>query len=187
MVCGKAILKPMESWKLAPESAATDAPKAPRPVRESMSEISELALLNDANPLGYLIGGRVMHLVDIAGAIAASRHARAPVVTASVDYMNFLNPIRIGELVIVRSAVNKAWNTSMEVGVKVHVEDLMTGQIKHTTTAYLTFVAVDGKGSKVKVAPIRPETEDEKRRYEQAEERRKIRLELKARLAAGKY
>jgi acyl-CoA hydrolase len=172
----------MESWKL---KSSANTPQDPRPVRESMSEISELALLNDANPLGNLIGGRVMHLVDIAGAIAASRHARAPVVTASVDYMNFLNPIQIGQLVIVRSAVNKAWNTSMEVGVKVFVEDLMSGEVRHTTTAYLTFVAVDGKGSKVKVAPVLPETEDEKRRYEQAEERRKIRLELKQRLAAN--
>jgi acyl-CoA hydrolase len=172
----------MESWKLA--GGNPDAQK-PRPVRESMSEISELALLNDANPLGNLIGGRVMHLVDIAGAIAASRHARAPVVTASVDYMNFLYPIHIGQLVIVKSAVNRAWNTSMEVGVKVFVEDLMTGDVKHTTTAYLTFVAVDGKGAKVKVAPILPESEEEQRRYEQAGERRKQRLEMKNRFAAG--
>ncbi len=175
---------PIESWKLAgggPELQAA------RTVRESMSEVSELALLNDANPLGYLIGGRVMHLVDIAGAIAASRHARAPVVTASVDYMNFLHPIHIGQLVIVRSAVNRAWNTSMEVGVKVFIEDLMTGEVKHTTSAYLTFVAVDGKGSKVRVPAILAESDDEKRRFEQAGERRKLRLELKARFEAGKY
>ncbi|MDX2269461.1 MAG: acyl-CoA thioesterase [Bryobacter sp.] len=156
----------------------------PRAVRESRSEISELALPNDANPLGNLIGGRVMHLVDIAGAIAASRHARAPVVTASVDYMNFLNPIHIGQLVRVYSSVNRAWNTSMEVGVKVCVEDLMTGEVKHTTSAYLTFVAVDGKGAKVKVPAVLAETETEKRRYEQAGERRKARLEMKARLGS---
>lgn len=170
--------KKMQSWKLRQEHTG---PLEPRAVRETMSEISELALPNDANPLGNLIGGRVMHLADIAGAIAASRHARAPVVTASVDYMNFLHPIHIGQLVIVRSAVNRAWNTSMEVGVKVFVEDLMTGEVKHTTTAYLTFVAVDGLGGKIPVAPILPETEDEKRRYEQAGERRKNRLEMKER------
>ena len=172
----------MSVWKL---DANQSAPQSGRTVRESTSEISELALLNDANPLGYLIGGRVMHLVDIAGAIAASRHARAPVVTASVDYMNFLTPIQIGELVVVRSAVNRAWNTSMEVGVKVHVENLMTGEIRHTTSAYLTFVAVDGKGGKIKVVPVIPETEDEKRRYEQAGARREYRLDMKKRLNSG--
>ena len=166
----------MPAWKL---EATDPAPAEGRPVRESMSETAELALLNDANPLGYLIGGRVMHLVDIGAAIAASRHARAPVVTASVDSMSFLHPIQIGELVIVRSAVNRAWNTSMEVGVKVFVENLMTGQIRHTTSAYLTFVAVDGRGGKLRVAPVIPETGDEKRRYEQAGIRRQYRLDNK--------
>ncbi len=166
----------MSAWKL---EATGSAPTEGRPVRESMSETSELALLNDANPLGYLIGGRLMHLVDIGAAIAASRHARAPVVTASVDSMSFLHPIQIGELVIVRSAVNRAWNTSMEVGVKVFVENLMTGDVRHTTTAYLTFVAVDGKGGKIRVAPVIPETEDEKRRYERAGIRRQYRLDMK--------
>lgn len=173
----------MSGWQLDPSS---EPPAGGRPVRESASEISELALLNDANPLGYLIGGRVMHLVDIAAAIAASRHARTPVVTASVDYMNFLCPIQIGELVIVRSSVNRAWNTSMEVGVKVFVENLMTGQVRHTTSAYLTFVAVDGKGGKLKVATVIPETDEEKRRYEQAGARRAYRLEMKNRLNSGK-
>ena len=174
--------KEMSGWKLE----TTNTPPAEgRAVRESLSEISELALLNDANPLGYLIGGRVMHLVDIAGAIAASRHARAPVVTAAVDYMNFLHPIPIGSLVIVKSSVNRAWNTSMEVGVKVVVENLMTGELRHTTSAYLTFVAVDGKGGKIKVAPVLPETEDEKRRYEQAGARRQYRLDMKNKLKAG--
>jgi acyl-CoA hydrolase len=171
----------MAAWKLQPRQ---DSPSNGRTVTESASEISELALLNDANPLGYLIGGRVMHLVDIAGAIAASRHARAPVVTASVDHMNFLHPIQIGELVIVRSSVNRAWNTSMEVGVKVIVENLMTGEQRHTTSAYLTFVAVDGQGGKLSVAPILPETEEEKRRYEQAGNRRQYRLEMKNKLKA---
>lgn len=113
-----------------------------RPVRDSYSEYSEIALPNDANPLGNLLGGRVMHLVDLAGALAAMRHARCPVVTASVDYMNFLHPVHIGQLIVLRSSVNRVFRTSMEVGVRVQVEDLTTGEIRHTSSAYLTFVAL---------------------------------------------
>jgi acyl-CoA hydrolase len=138
-----------------------------RPVRESKSEYSELALPNDANALGFLLGGRVMHLVDLAGAMAAMRHARCPVVTASVDYMTFLHPVQIGQLILLYSSV-----TSMEVGVKVWVEDLMTGERCHTSSAYLTFVAVDAKMDRVPVAPVVPETEEEERRYEEAGRRR---------------
>lgn len=170
----------MDAWKLL---TSEEERLKGRRVCQSASEISELALPNDANPLGYLIGGRVMHLVDIAGAIAATRHARSPVVTASVDYMTFLHPIQIGQLVTVRSTVNRAWNTSMEVGVKVICEDLMTGEVRHTTSAYLTFVAVDGEGGKLKVAPILPESDEEKRRFEAAGKRRADRLEMKSRLA----
>lgn len=169
----------MTGWK---HEGNITPPATGRKVSESRSEISELALINDANPLGYLIGGRVMHLVDIAAAIAASRHARCPVVTASVDYMSFLHPIQIGELVTVHSSVNRAWNTSMEVGVKVIAENLMTGEVRHTTSAYLTFVAVDGKGGKLPVPQVIPESEAEKRRYEQAGARRAHRLELKGKL-----
>src|SRR4051812_22512501 len=93
-------------------------------VRESVSEYSELALPNDANVIGNLLGGKVMHLVDMCGALAAIRHARTPVVTASVDYMNFLSPVHIGQLLMLRSSVNRVFRTSMEVGVKVMVEDL---------------------------------------------------------------
>ena len=107
----------------------------PKPVRESASEYSELALPNDANLLGHLLGGKVMHLVDLAGALAAIRHARCPVVTASVDHMNFLHPVKIGQLVLLRSAVNRVFRTSMEVGVKVFVEDLSTGERRHTSSA----------------------------------------------------
>src|SRR5918911_2594693 len=113
---------------------------AGRPVRESQSEYSEFALPNDANPLGNLLGGRVMHLVDMCGALAAIRHARCPVVTASVDYMTFLHPVHIGQLLILKSSVNRVFRTSMEVGVKVWVEDLSTGDRRHTSSAYLTFV-----------------------------------------------
>ena len=152
-----------------------------RYVRESASEYAELALPNDTNALGTLLGGKVMHLVDLAGAMAAMRHARAVVVTASVDYMTFLHPIRVGQLVILRSAVNRVFRTSMEVGVKVFVEDLLTGETCHTSSAYLTFVAIDEHGRSLPVAPVIPETEDEKRRYEDAARRRAGRLELRKR------
>jgi acyl-CoA hydrolase len=152
-----------------------------KPVRESHSEYSELALPNDANGLGNVLGGKVMHLVDLAGALAAIRHARCPVVTASVDYMNFLHPVRIGQLIILRSSVNRVFRTSMEVGVKVWVEDLMKGERQHTSSAYLTFVAVDREGNRVPVAPVIAETDEEKRRYREALERREYRLELRKR------
>jgi len=150
-------------------------------VRESKSEYAELALPNDANPLGNLLGGKVMHLVDMAGALAAMRHARAPVVTASIDYMNFLHPVHIGQLVMLKSSVNRVFRTSMEVGVKVFVEDLETGMTKHTSSAYLTFVALGADGKPLPVPPVVPESGEEKRRYEEAGRRRAYRLELRDR------
>jgi acyl-CoA hydrolase len=151
----------------------------PKAVRESASEYSELALPNDANLLGNLLGGKVMHLVDLAGALAAIRHARCPVVTASVDHMNFLHPVKIGQLVLLRSSVNRVFRTSMEVGVKIFVEDLSTGQRYHTSSAYLTFVALDPTGKRVEVPQVIPESADEKRRYEEADARREYRLTLR--------
>ena len=151
----------------------------PRRVQESKSELSELALPNDANGLGNLLGGKLMHLMDIAGSLAAARHARRYVVTASFDHMNFLAPVRIGQLVLLYSSVNRVFRTSMEVGVKACVEDLRTGERTHVSSAYLTFVALDESRRPVPVAPVVPETEDEKRRYEQAGQRRSYRLELR--------
>jgi|SRR5579872_1166370 len=151
----------------------------PKPVRESLSEYSELALPNDANGLGNVLGGKVMHLVDLAGALAALRHARRPMVTASVDHMNFLHPVKIGQLILLRSSVNRVFRTSMEVGVKVWVENLQTGAVRHTSSAYLTFVALDEHGQPVAIPPVVPETEDEKRRYEEAAQRRDYRLEMR--------
>lgn len=147
-----------------------------RYVRESVSDYSELALPNDANGHGNLLGGKIMHLVDLAGAIAAMKHGRIPVVTASVDHMDFIHPVRMGQLVRLRASVNRVFTTSMEVGVKVWVEDLLTGAERHVSTAYLTFVAVDAKGCRVPVPPVIPETDDEKRRFEQAGQRREYRL-----------
>src|SRR5712671_2948027 len=133
-------------------------------VRESVSEYSELALPNDANVLGNLAGGTIMHLVDLAGAIAAIRHCRHPVVTASVDHMDFIHPVKIGQMVRLRSSVNRAFRTSMEVGVKVWVEDLITGLERHVSSAYLTFVAIEKTGERVPVPAVIPETPEEHRR-----------------------
>jgi acyl-CoA hydrolase len=152
---------------------------AGRFVRESVSEYSEFALPTDANTLGNVLGGKVMHLVDLAAALAAVRHARCPVVTASVDQMTFLHPVHIGQLIILRSSVNRVFRTSMEVGVRVEVEDLLTGHRKHTSSAYLTFVAVDKNGRRVAIGPVIPETEDEKRRFEEADDRRAQRLAMR--------
>jgi acyl-CoA hydrolase len=151
-------------------------------VRESISEYSELALPTDANGLGNVLGGKVMHLVDLAGAMAAIRHARTPVVTASVDSLHFIHPVRIGQLIVLRSSVNRVFHTSMEVGVHVETETLLTGEKLHTCSAYLTFVALDPSGKATRVAPVIPETEQEKRRYREAGERREYRLALRARL-----
>jgi acyl-CoA hydrolase len=147
-----------------------------KPVRESISEYSELALPTDVNPLGNLLGGKVMHLVDLAAALAATRHTRLPVVTVSVDSLQFVEPVHVGELIVLRSSVNRVFRTSMEVGVKVMTENLFTGQCVHTCSAYLTFVALDEAG-KPKVAPqVIPETEEERRRYREAGQRREYRL-----------
>ena len=153
-------------------------------VRESASEYSELALPNDANGLGNMLGGKVMHLVDLAAAMAGLRHAHQPIVTASVDSLHFLHPVHIGELIILRSSVNRVFRSSMEIGVKVMTEKLLTGERLHTCSAYLTFVAVDQEGRAIAVAPVIPETEDEIRRYRQAGERREYRLAMRNRLKA---
>jgi len=148
-------------------------------VRESISEYSELALPNDANGLGNVLGGKVMHLVDLAGAMAAMRHARRPVVTLSVDQLLFLHPVRVGELIVLRSSVNRVFRTSMEVGVRVITEKLMTGERRHTCSAYLTFVALDENRKPTPITPVIPETEEEQRRYRQAGERRQYRLAMR--------
>jgi acyl-CoA hydrolase len=152
-----------------------------RPVRDSKSEMAEIVLPNDANPLNALLGGRLMHWIDLAGAMAAHRHCRQYVVTASIDHLDFLVPVKVGELVILRSSVNRAFHTSMEVGVKVWVENYRSEQSKHVSSAYLTFVAVDATGHRLPVPPVIPETEEEKRRYEDAGRRRELRRSEAAR------
>jgi len=153
----------------------------PRPVRESISEMTEIVLPNDANPLNALLGGRLMHWIDLAGAMAAHRHSRAYVVTASIDHLDFLVPVRVGDFVILRSSVNRVFRTSMEVGVKVWVENYRSETSRHVSSAYLTFVAVDAAGNRMPVPQVVPETEDEKRRYQGATRRREIRRTESAR------
>src|SRR5436853_6578963 len=147
----------------------------PRSVRDSQSEMNEIVLPNDANPLGALLGGRLMHWIDMAGAMAAHRHSRNYVVTASIDHLDFLVPVHVGDLVILKSSVNRAFHTSMEVGVKVWVENYIAGTRRHVSTAYLTFVAVDRHGRHLPVPAVVAETADEKRRYEDAGRRRELR------------
>lgn len=153
-----------------------------KPVRDSISDYSELALPNDANGLGNVLGGRVMHLVDLCAAMAALRHARMPAVTAAVDSLQFLHPVHIGELIMLRSSVNRVFHTSMEVGVYVLTENLMTGERRHTCSAYLTFVALGKDGKATAIPPVIPETEAEMRRYREAGERREYRLTLRHRV-----
>src|SRR3979411_656357 len=148
---------------------------APRAVRDSQSEMAEIVLPNDTNPLGALLGGRLMHWIDLAGAMAAHRHSRNYVVTASVDHIDFLVPVRVGDLVILRSSVNRAFHTSMEVGVKVFVENYIADTAEHVASAYLTFVAIDGAGHRLPGASVSPEAEDQRRRYDDAGRRREIR------------
>jgi acyl-CoA hydrolase len=145
-------------------------------VSESRSEMSEVVLPNDANPLGNILGGRVMHLMDIAAAMAAHRHSNSYVVTASVDYVDFRSPIRVGDLIILKSSVNRVFKTSMEVGVKIFSENFITAERKHTSSAYLTFVAIDENRMPRLIPPVIPETPEERRRYREAAARRKIRL-----------
>ena len=146
-------------------------------VEASRSEMAEVVLPAQTNPLGKLLGGHVMHLVDIAAAMAAHRHSNSYVVTASVDYIDFRNPVNLGEIVTLKSQVNRVFRTSMEVGVEVYSENVLTGERKHTTTAYVTFVAIDERSQRPKpVPPLLLRTAEEKRRYREAALRRKIRL-----------
>ena len=134
--------------------------------------MAEIVLPNDANPLGALLGGRLMHWIDLAGAMAMHRHARSYAVTASVDHIDFLVPVRVGDLVILKSSVNRVFHTSAEIGVKVFVENYLADTAQHVASAYLNFVAVDAAGKRVEVPPVIPETEEQQRRYEDAGRRR---------------
>lgn len=157
-----------------------------RTVADSQSEMTELILPNDTNTLGNLLGGRLMHFIDLVGAMAAYRHSRTHVVTASMDHIDFIAPVHIGDLVILKSSMNRAFNTSMEVGVKVWAENTIAGMHRHVASAYLTFVAIDAQGRRVSIPRLRAETPAEIRRYEDAGRRREYRqVELKGKRAGG--
>jgi acyl-CoA hydrolase len=148
---------------------------APRLVADSQSEMTEIVLPNDANTLGNLLGGRLMHFIDLTGAMAAFRHSRTHVVTAAMDHIDFIQPVHVGDLLILKSRVNRAFSTSMEVGVKVWVEHPQTGSLLHVASAYLVFVAIDTTGHRVPVPELKPVTADDQRRHEGALRRREYR------------
>jgi acyl-CoA hydrolase len=158
-----------------------EEPLKGKPVSASKSEMAEVVLPAQTNALGKLLGGHVMHLVDIVAAMAASRHANSYMVTASVDYIDFRNAVSLGEIVILKSQVNRVFHTSLEIGVEVYSEDILTGERKHTTSAYVTFVAIDEHTKKPKpVPPLIVKTAAERRRWKEALKRREIRLALRS-------
>ena len=139
----------------------------------------QVVLPNDANPLGFILGGTVMHLIDIAGAIACHRHTRSLLVTAAVDGLQFLHPIKVGDLIILKSCVTAAWSTSLEVEVEVFSEETLTGVRRMTSRAYLTFVAIDRDGQRLPIPGLVLETADEKKRAAEADPRRAERLKAR--------
>jgi acyl-CoA hydrolase len=141
----------------------------------------QVVLPNDANPLGFILGGTVMHLIDICGAIACHRHTRSLLVTAAVDGLQFLHPIKVGDLIILKSRVTATFQTSLEVAVEVFSERVQTGERLLTSLAYLTFVTVGPDGGRVPVPPLRLETDDDRRQADEAHARRAARLAAKAR------
>ena len=148
----------------------------PKRVRDSVVETTELVLPGHTNPLGNIFGGRVMELVDVTGGVAAFRHARAAVVTASMDELHFREPVRLGDILMLKASVNFAGRTSMEVGVRVEREDPFTGERLHTASAYLTFVALGADGKPCEIPPLIAETDEEQRRMDNARIRRAERL-----------
>jgi len=153
----------------------------PKPARESATEMVQVVLPNDANPLGFILGGTVMHLIDIAGAIACHRHARSLLVTAAVDGLQFLHPIKVGDLIILKARVTCVFQTSLEVGVDVYSEEVLTGRRQLTSRAFLTFVAISKDGERIPVPPLLLETDDQRRVCEEARARRAERLKSRLR------
>jgi acyl-CoA hydrolase len=154
----------------------------PKRADESATEMVQVVLPNDANPLGFILGGTVMHLIDIAGAIACHRHTRSLLVTAAVDGLEFLHPIKVGDLIILRSRVTCTFTTSLEVEVEVFSEETVTGRRQMTSRAYLTFVAIDRDGRKHPIPQLLIETDEDRRRSQEAHARRAERLRRKTQL-----
>lgn len=149
---------------------------------ESATEMVQVVLPNDANPLGFILGGTVMHLIDIAGAIACHRHTRSLLVTAAVDGLQFLHPIKVGDLIILKSRVTAAWSTSLEVEVEVFSEETLTGVRRMTSRAYLTFVSIDRDGRRVPIPPLILHSDEEKQKAAEADRRRADRLKARKEL-----
>ena len=149
---------------------------------ESATEMVQVVLPNDANPLGFILGGTVMHLIDIAGAIACHRHTRTLLVTAAVDGLQFLHPIKVGDLIILKARVTAAWSTSLEVEVEVFSEEILTGLRRMTSRAYLTFVSVDTEGRRLPIPGLVLETGEERQKAGEADRRRADRLKARAEL-----
>jgi len=166
-----------------PQLSAAAPPPGKRP-SESATEMVQVVLPNDANPLGFILGGTVMHLIDIAAAIACHRHTRSLLVTAAVDGLQFLHPIKVGDFIILRSKVTAAWSTSLEAEVEVFSEEILTGVRQLTSRAYLTFVTIDTAGNRVAVPPLILDTEDEQRKAAEANVRRAERLKARKALEA---
>jgi acyl-CoA hydrolase len=153
----------------------------PKRVSESAITLYRLMMPNDANPGGNVFGGTILKLMDEVASIVAFRHCRRNVVTASIDRMSFYAPVYVGNLIALKASVNYVGNTSMEIGVRIEAEELMTGKVTHTGSSYLTYVALDNRGRPTPVPKVIPVTQEEKRRYRQALERRKLReAELEA-------
>ncbi len=159
----------------------------PKRAADSVTEMVQVVLPNDANPLGFILGGTVMHLIDIAGAIACHRHTRTLLVTAAVDDLQFLHSIKVGDLIILKARVTCVFTTSLEVRVDVFSEETLTGTRQMTSTAFLTFVAIDRDGAKVRVPPLLVETEEERRVCEEAHARRALRLRRKSDVRSPNY
>jgi acyl-CoA hydrolase len=157
----------------------------PKRARDSATEMVQVVLPNDANPLGYILGGTVMHLIDIAGAIACHRHTRTLLVTAAVDGLEFLHPIKVGDLIILKSRVTCVFTTSLEVRVDVYSEETLTGKRQLTSRAFLTFVGIDREGNRLKVPPLVVESDAERRDCEAANARRAERLKRKSEVRPG--
>jgi acyl-CoA hydrolase len=158
----------------------------PRPAHESHAALIRWMGIADANSAGFVHGGTVMKMCDEAAGIAAVKHSRCRVVTAAIDRMTFLHPVHVGQLLTCRASVNAVWRTSMEVGVRVESESPRTGEVRHTSTAYLTMVAVDEEGEPVQVPPLAVESDDERRRQREAELRRQNRLNERDQIRAGR-
>lgn len=148
-----------------------------KPPSASSTTVVRIMMPMDANVAGNVFGGSILRLVDEVASIAAFRHARSNVVTASIDRMDFFSPVYIGDLLRLIATTNFVHRTSMEIGVRVEAENPLTGEIRHTGTCFLTYVALDKNRKPIPVPPLKPETEDEKRRWKEAEERRKLRLQ----------